>query len=337
MILAAYQANDRGDPDGEKYSEFKKVLGVPEDKNLYWCFAANSTEQTFINSITTMANLPDVFILFETDDFIAVDKIKWLEIAINNYQVSEEDYRDALVLEHKGAVEYIVTEIPEERFELKLDMSNLEDCARISNMTNLQKSILYGFSLHSAEYLKSYTEDAKTLAELYENNLEEIKAPTAAVFASKMSKKVAFENNLLVSIYAVAKAVKTSVKEERSVLATNPGIDGMAEFYNDYALWNMGAILKSEETLYQELLGIYYNIYSVIFAQNPLDCLDIKLGPNELCLCGSGKKYKKCCKRVTREFNVIEIMSDTETSRKTDETTKRFMRFMGNLQKMSEG
>lgn len=38
----------------------------------------------------------------------------------------------------------------------------------------------------------------------------------------------------------------------------------------------------------------------------------MKLGRNELCPCGSGKKYKKCCLRKTDEQKLAEAILDSK-------------------------
>lgn len=41
----------------------------------------------------------------------------------------------------------------------------------------------------------------------------------------------------------------------------------------------------------------------------------VKVGRNDLCPCGSGKKYKKCCGRDTNKYNSIRELSSQEMAK----------------------
>jgi len=52
----------------------------------------------------------------------------------------------------------------------------------------------------------------------------------------------------------------------------------------------------SAET-YEELIEWFCNMPQAFRRQNPIRAEAMKVGVNDPCPCGSGKKFKKCCRR----------------------------------------
>jgi len=50
---------------------------------------------------------------------------------------------------------------------------------------------------------------------------------------------------------------------------------------------------------YEELIEWFCNMPESFRRQNQIRAgvAELKVGPNDLCPCGSGKKFKKCCRR----------------------------------------
>ena len=65
----------------------------------------------------------------------------------------------------------------------------------------------------------------------------------------------------------------------------------------------------------------FYNVYvKSIFEQNMAD----KVGRNDPCPCGSGKKYKKCCelKKMSKNFTAHPIGQEEIIAKKTESKAK---------------
>ena len=90
MIFATFQSLDYLTWKNKRFSKLKELLGVSQDANLYWCISANNIYQAIINTYTTVANQPSLFVMFETDKFYKLDAIKW------NYYVETHDAKDGV-------------------------------------------------------------------------------------------------------------------------------------------------------------------------------------------------------------------------------------------------
>jgi SEC-C motif-containing protein len=72
--------------------------------------------------------------------------------------------------------------------------------------------------------------------------------------------------------------------------------EGVVEFK---AYYRMGdeAIAHHEIASFRRVDGVWYFVDGIEVKPRPYKRPDAKVGPNDVCPCGSGKKYKKCCGR----------------------------------------
>ena len=82
-------------------------------------------------------------------------------------------------------------------------------------------------------------------------------------------------------------------KTQKGEPADNTGIVEFIAHYKDKA---SGTELRHHETsLFQKDGGDWKFKEGQIHGAQPVKRLEPKLGRNDICSCGSGKKYKKCC------------------------------------------
>jgi SEC-C motif-containing protein len=82
-------------------------------------------------------------------------------------------------------------------------------------------------------------------------------------------------------------------KTQKGELSDNTGVVEFVAHYKDKA---SGTELKHHETsLFQRYNGDWKFKEGHIHGAQPLKRLEPKMGRNDPCSCGSGKKYKKCC------------------------------------------
>lgn len=282
MILATYQCLDYLTWKNKRYSKLKEILGVSNDTNLYWCIAANNIYQVIINTYTVEINQPALFVLFETSKFYRLDAIKW-----NHYVETQDESLltdDLLNIEHEDAIEYIVTDIPKRKFEVNTTPGEL---------TRLFKNIL---SNSNHEYYKSLLRYMKPLYIAFNSypdmdDFDELEIgcinneqyPKEIMLLQKYF--LMFKTMLLPSLYFMGMdylkinidksyTLKTLSIEESCLISIKH-----ASIYKDY---------KNINELYSRYKDFYELIYKYIF-------ISTKIYPNELCPCGSGIKYKKCC------------------------------------------
>ena len=72
------------------------------------------------------------------------------------------------------------------------------------------------------------------------------------------------------------------------------GDQGFVEFKAYYTLAGED-ITHHEIASFRKEDGVWYFVDGIEVKPRPFKRVDRKVGPNEPCTCGSGKKYKKCC------------------------------------------
>ncbi len=155
MLFITYQPDDYYNYKqkyNDEFCDLKKALGIPSGKNIYWCVPANNIYQALFNSFVTSANRPFNFIMFETDNYYKIDKLKWEKmVAVQDISNMVEN---VLNVEYDCFAEYIVTDIPIDNFTF--------------GITNIEDEIEY--------YQEIYDVKNKTLKELYKHIYDEEKA-----------------------------------------------------------------------------------------------------------------------------------------------------------------
>ena len=310
MLLMTFQSLDYLTYKNPRYSRIKKLLNIPDDKNVYWCCAANSLEQAVINAYCIEPNEPQVFVMFETDDFHKIDKIKWNRYVEKNLKEDDTfDMSSLLNIEHKDAVEYIVTDIPENRFSICVNLQDMSEFLNMfvhENMTDVQKSIFYSLNTDSAQ---KFLEDFKEMSEGMDKNASTFSVDVKnreALLQFRLF-KYAFDGNMLPYIYLIG---HSSLKpDDESVFGKSfLTLDYVSytELHNTYAHWCVEAGDRSDDEAYDMLKGVYKKIYEKLFVIPP--DFERKVMPNEPCPCGSGLKYKKCCKIAKKTPDICDVM-----------------------------
>ena len=85
------------------------------------------------------------------------------------------------------------------------------------------------------------------------------------------------------------------------VLETKDGGEGDEEGFVDFkAHYTIGDedIVHHEIASFRKEDGEWFFVDGIEVKPRPYKRLDRKVGPNEPCTCGSGKKFKKCCGKV---------------------------------------
>jgi SEC-C motif-containing protein len=84
------------------------------------------------------------------------------------------------------------------------------------------------------------------------------------------------------------------------ILQTDQGqaddAEGVVEFKARYELGGE-AIAHHEVATFRKVDGAWYFVDGIEVKPRPFRRTEPKVGPNEPCTCGSGKKWKKCCGR----------------------------------------
>lgn len=82
------------------------------------------------------------------------------------------------------------------------------------------------------------------------------------------------------------------------ILATKDGLEnnetGEVNFRANYTLQNAPQTL-SEEAFFRKENGEWFYVEGNVLGKTPLRRESVKIGRNDVCPCGSTKKFKKCC------------------------------------------
>ena len=298
MLFITYQSKDYKEYKNPKYRDVKKLLNIPEDKNIYWCIKANNLQQAIINSYCCEPNQPFYMVMFETDDYYEIDAVKWnYDVLTKESAIMNEEH---LKLEHDYAVEYIVTDIPEKRVEVEFPIANM-----FEKLTHLDSLIEY----------RDYYELLGPVVCANKNVLDLF--PSGEDFKDMMN---SFECD-----YKTAEAPQ-ELKELRIHYILSVGLllpmmyiaarkylldeDGYKCQYN-FRYWkdlvsisnaspNNGCIEYKDMYSFELSWKNYRrNIYKQLFMSNK------EPYPNDPCPCGSGKKYKKCCAKVENKMDEL--------------------------------
>ncbi|MBL9078818.1 MAG: YchJ family protein [Planctomycetes bacterium] len=78
------------------------------------------------------------------------------------------------------------------------------------------------------------------------------------------------------------------------------GVDDTEGFVDFKAYYTIGGedITHHEVASFRKEDGVWYFVDGVEVKPRPFKRLDPKVGPNDPCPCGSGKKHKKCCGKI---------------------------------------
>lgn len=282
MIFATFQSLDYLTWKNKRFSKLKELLGVSQDANLYWCISANNIYQAIINTYTTVANQPSLFVMFETDKFYKLDAIKW-----NHYVETHDESlltEDLFNIEHEDAIEYIVTSIPDKRFEVNTTPFELVNIIKDEN-NKYSKSILkYGsIMMQGFTNYPSREEIEKIPIATLEDDIDERLLILLKYF-------MAFKSFFFIPLYFAGLDYLGHTATENyniRMLSLNETYEIVAKHSIIYMNYD------NMENLYKRYKNFYEFIYNKIFAPS-------KIYPNEPCPCKSGLKYKKCCMKENK-------------------------------------
>lgn len=316
MIFATYQPVDWKTWQNSRYSYLKELLGIPEEKNIYWCFAANTPEQALVSSCCTEPNQPGVLVLFETDNYWQIDKIAWNRYAetMDKSLISEE----LLKIRHPDMVEYIVTDIPDNCIEIPLlEIQNWNHevggfmmmcCGGAENMNRL----LDGYFSTVSELHESADVEVGIIRDFPEKYRQQMKLLLVA--------KKAFENILLLPVMYAGLQILSGLsymKRGDSVRLFIPSVEHHMEITSLYTEICSNLSELTDEQAYEHLKKCQEMIFLMYFGHNYAPA-SIKgtVHPKMLCPCGSGKPYKKCCAKKESLPDIYDVMTGKTVSGK---------------------
>lgn len=316
MILATYQPADWKTWKNSRYSHLKKLLGIPEEKNIYWCFSANTPEQALVSSCCTEPNQPGVLVLFETDNYWQIDKITWNRYVetLDKSLLSEE----LLNIRHPDMAEYIVTDIPDNCVELPLvDVSEwnpellgmiVMSCGGVEKIQHLTER--YYFTISEME--------ESVIMDFIGTGTEEKNRQQLAFLC--LMRRV-FENTFfLFVVYAYLQMMSClDYRDGNTVRLLCPPVELHMELTNMYADLCMHISELTDEEVYTHLKMYQQLVFATYFGHNYAPEVKGTVHPKMLCPCGSGNPYKKCCAKKKTLPDIYDVMTAKAVSGKEEQ------------------
>ena len=294
MLFATFQNHDYlSKAQGKWREDIKSILGIPFDKNIYWCIPANSFEQFVLYAHSIEPNMSKLFVLFETDDFYRIDGIKW-----NQYVEDASRFplsQDILKIDYPNYSEYIVTDIPEKRVELDCNIADLVENAvenKYNSISQKAASIIYNNIRQNPRIEQSLKYDRQTMGSVVVGATKEMAEARASYGEVLRYFLGMFYNIGLYALTGEKRTPKSLVISGQKYIDINKRKN---EIFTKYA---------DADKMYAEYNSFFRYLYNLYF---PTPKPSEKIYPNAFCPCGSGKKYKKCCMNKSN-ISIDEIM-----------------------------
>lgn len=300
MLFATYQPVDEAKRDVYRYPDLTMHLGYDP----IFCFPANTAREAILYSlITNTSEHPEKFIIFEADEWDELDIVQWSKKTAIDYQIEQDRLRNG----RSGKTEMAVSECFTDKDRLyKICM--VKEIKNIIVSMDIKEMLFLEIETANSEWRGFLGEVIKSAQQCALSICKNVNPPVAAEtswddyapMAHQMIKE-GFQSLMLPLLYPITLEKPISFSTYFN--------------YQDY-LNRMTLNKISKLTSIDEDLGYKTYDYFNSIAKDIRDCTtktydrmlsdgfnnsDTKLGPNSMCPCGSGKKYKKCCSRTTLE------------------------------------
>lgn len=256
MIFATYQPLNPIKKDISFKDSFYEQLGF----NPVWCFNADTLYDFWINSILTIPVCPEKLIVFETDEYWAVDKTDWYNSLHGKGKLPEVISKD--IINDVNRVEFLVRKIENVLYEVNIKESIY---GRISQK-EIDEILEPLMEKHKKELAKLYdkTDSSMTFDRFMQNHT-----------AEKYRKVYVYWNQYAIEDYRSNLKKGYDIEINTNYISQN---DKLYDLLDDYG---------GEATS--------FSLYCMIRAELEKAIEEKKIYPNNPCPCGSGKKYKRCC------------------------------------------
>ena len=277
----------------KKYDKLKEVLGISISEPLYFCYPANNVYQAVLNSYSAEPIDPYTLHFFLTNDAYAIDLIKWQRLV--EEQTEDCVTADITNISYNDAVMYITTKLPTNNYTI-----HFTECRKSSYIKNLDKQANILFQKHTGSPYMSISSSRtysffKKLIEDYNDETDESEENIKGVPVKYY--KLVFEASLFVILYEVAR-MDLTWKALYSISITIPEQPIIIRLMDQYIIEYSSLLsVLSDDEAHDRLQMLRKDFEKAVLMST---VTYPNTSPNDLCPCGSGKKYKKCCKGLSK-------------------------------------
>ncbi|HHW6502798.1 MULTISPECIES: SEC-C metal-binding domain-containing protein [Staphylococcaceae] len=284
MLLATWRSTNYS--KYTKFNELKNIHYVTKNDYYIWCINADNLQNLITNSILTCLRYPEKLYIFESEDYLIIDKSEWYKAIrlhdVNQGLLNPLDY--VVDANFTGPVEYLVKEIPKNCETYEVLPFEIE-CENIIMNKSYQQSLSKFKEVYQKPNYSSYEKSVK-IARLNQMNFLTYVLPV--IWSKKESEKIDLKNIMPLTWEQIEVLATTFIglalcKKPDYLLEMTAGFHywDTTEGNWDHKFHNL-LVEKSINTLNKKTVKLYSDIN------------DVKVNRNDLCPCGSGKKVKKC-------------------------------------------
>lgn len=266
-----------------------------------WAIPVTDFKNTLINAFLALPNSPLLCVVFETDDYVKINRIKW-------YSEVKKDTKEMDITNCFAS-----------------DIDSLDDCEIILNPLNLFKCIYKVFPVVNFQHYsdfpfvssaeKSFAESLCYIYQEYKGfvHLESYYMPEQQGFSSDPAHidYVMFTRKeylrFLYTVFPVILYISIHLGKSSSDTLDVPlylcesivrNFRQMSMVMLEYTQWDLktNRDYKKYKEFRNKMLSLIQDDEKIL--KRNFFSYYLKIKPNESCPCGSGKKFKKCCGKI---------------------------------------
>ena len=284
MLLAAYIPYQKDEPREEI-----KLLTNHLNYEPIFCFKADNARSALINSILSSPEKPEKIVFFETNEYVEIDTVQW-----NRFRWELTNKQDEMTMTIADCFttmpdvykEFLVKEIDNPIVEI-----------------DLKKALFVNAEIEGSEW-RSFLADVIASSQTCALNICKAAHPIVAIDVpweaydkiAHLLIKEGFQYFMLPLLYPLAldRPVSYSTYFNYNEYMKRMTLNKIARMSNTEEDLSEKTYKKFEEILV-DLRSCMTKTYDRVLSDG-FNGTDTELGPNIMCPCGSGKKYKKCCR-----------------------------------------
>lgn len=269
MLLATYQPKIPKPRSAVAQNELVEIFGYKP----IWCVSAESLEDFLCESYFCAPNCGEELIIFQTDTYDTVDKCKWYNsIRLKNNKMQREWINNNCKFK-----EYTVPEIGNILFQMPMDLSN------------------YAFEVKDFSEINPVIEQFLNKARIAQSQLQQVDRLGNISQLNPYSYQIGFQEYIKINITTHILPIMYSLNVSRQILDFVRFNGVQSTCNNIYCRFIDWSDNDCSEESFTKIVDDFFSLFdkSVEVAHQRLK--HHKIGRNEPCPCGSGKKYKKCC------------------------------------------
>lgn len=300
MLLATYQPIDDAKRDVCKYPDLTIHLGYDP----IICFPANNAREImFYSMLVNTADYPEKLIVFESNEFDEVDMVQWSKKMATDYQTQQ----NRLNRTQNATMQMTVADCFTDKDRL-YKFCAVKDIQNVIVEMDIKEMLFLDLDTTKSEW-KGFLHEVVTSAQQCAISLCKNLTPPLAMESSWDQYSIVAHQYIKEGFQGLLLPIIYPIVLERPISYST--YFNYQEYMNRMVINKISRLMSPNEDMeyktYQMFDEIARDLRSCMTKtydrtlSDGFNNTDTELGPNSMCPCGSGKKYKKCCKNTILE------------------------------------